>query len=93
MQQEVADQVGIQIFDSELRRRLAAMLAREAKEERRTPRLAFPFIVITLVFAYTFVDNVFERPDGIIISSIFILSMLVISAISRYQRATEFRVE
>ncbi len=68
-------------------------LIREAKEERRTPRLAFPFIVITLVFAYTFVDNVFERPDGIIISSIFILSMLVISAISRYQRATEFRVE
>ncbi len=68
-------------------------LVREAKEERRVPYLAIPFVVITLVFAYTFIDNVIERPDGIIISSIFILSMIVISAISRYQRATEFRVE
>lgn len=68
-------------------------LIREAKEERRTPKLAFPFVIITLVFLYTFIDNVIERPDGIIISSIFILAMLVISAISRYQRATEFRVE
>lgn len=66
---------------------------REAKEERRAPYLAIPFTLISLVFAYTFVDNVIERPDGIIISSIFILAMIVVSAISRYQRATEFRVE
>ncbi len=66
---------------------------REAKEARRPARLAVPFTLITIVFAYTFVDNIIERPDGIIISTIFIVSMLLISAVSRYQRATEFRVE
>lgn len=67
--------------------------AREAREARRAPWLVAPFALISLVFAYTFVDNVIERPDGIIISSIFIVAMLVVSAISRYRRATEFRVE
>lgn len=67
--------------------------AREAREANRRPWLVIPFALITLVFGYTFVDNVIERPDGIIISSIFIVAMLVVSGLSRYQRATEFRVE
>jgi hypothetical protein len=33
-----------------------------------------------------------ERPDGIIIASIFIVLLLVASAISRYARSTEMRV-
>jgi hypothetical protein len=67
--------------------------AREAREANRRPWLVLPFALITLVFAYTFIDNVIERPDGIIISSVFIIAMLLVSAVSRYQRATEFRVE
>ena len=51
------------------------------------------FGVVTLVFAFTFVDNVIERPDGIIISSIFIASVVLLSAVSRWLRATEFRVQ
>ena len=44
------------------------------------------------VFAFTFVDNVIDRPDGIIIATFFILAIVIVSAISRYQRATELRV-
>jgi hypothetical protein len=65
----------------------------EARAERRSPLAALPFLLITAVFAFTFLDNVYERPDGIIISSFFIASILVLGALSRYWRATEFRVE
>lgn len=47
---------------------------------------------ITLVFLYTLVDNSVERPDGLIIGSIFIVLMLTVSAVSRIMRSTEFRV-
>jgi hypothetical protein len=55
-------------------------------------RLSNYFWVVAAVFAFTFVDNVITRHDGIIISAAFILVVIVISAISRYQRATELRV-
>jgi len=48
--------------------------------------------VVALVFLYTTVVNIIERPDGIIIASVFISLMLLISGVSRYLRATEFRV-
>jgi hypothetical protein len=54
--------------------------------------MTFYSALVTLVFAYTLIDNVIERPDGIIIASIFIFTILTVSAISRYQRATELRV-
>src|SRR6185312_138509 len=50
------------------------------------------FWVVTLVFAYTLVANVVERPDGVIIASCFILLLLTLSGVSRYRRATEMRV-
>jgi hypothetical protein len=50
------------------------------------------FWIVAAVFAFTFVDNIIERHDGIIISGIFILFVVVVSALSRYQRATELRV-
>lgn len=48
--------------------------------------------VITLVFLYTLIDNCIERPDGLIIGSIFIVLMMSVSGLSRYFRSTEFRV-
>ncbi len=51
------------------------------------------FGAVSAVFAFTFVDNVIERPDGIIISSMFIAAILVLSGVSRWFRATEFRVQ
>ena len=47
---------------------------------------------ITLVFVYTVIDNVIERPDGVIISSVFIAGIVLFGAFSRYQRARELRV-
>jgi hypothetical protein len=51
------------------------------------------FLVISLVFAYTTVTNVIERPDGIKIASLFILGIVLASFISRALRTTELRVE
>jgi hypothetical protein len=47
---------------------------------------------ITLVFLYTLVDNIIERPDGIIIGSVFIVLVMTLSGISRSARSMEFRV-
>ena len=57
---------------------------------RRPAMLAFG--LITLVFAYTTIANVIERPDGVKIASFFIAAILVTSLISRVTRATELRV-
>jgi hypothetical protein len=54
--------------------------------------MTFYSALVALIFAYTLIDNVIERPDGIIIASIFIFTMLTVSAFSRYQRSTELRV-
>jgi len=50
------------------------------------------FAVITLVFVYTTVTNIFERPEGIKIASVFILIIIVTSLVSRALRSTELRV-
>ncbi len=59
--------------------------------ERRIVMMLYASLV-ALIFAYTLTDNVIERPDGIIIASMFIFIILAVSAFSRYRRATELRV-
>ena len=49
------------------------------------------FWIVTGVFAFTFVDNVISRPDGVIIASVFIFGIMLFGAISRYIRSTELR--
>ena len=56
-----------------------------------TPAL-LAFKPITLVFAYTTIANIIERPDGVKIASFFIAAILATSLISRVTRATELRV-
>jgi hypothetical protein len=51
------------------------------------------FLFISLVFAYTTIANIVERPDGIKIASLFIIGIVVSSFISRALRTTEIRVE
>jgi hypothetical protein len=51
------------------------------------------FLLISLVFAYTTVVNVIERPDGVKIASFFIGAIILTSLISRVTRSTELRVE
>ncbi len=61
---------------------------------RRGKRVwAFAFLIIFLVFAYTTVVNIIERPDGIKIASFFIGLIIIISLVSRLWRSTELRVE
>ena len=50
------------------------------------------FASITLVFVYTSVTNMIERPEGIKIASVFILSIVITSLVSRTLRSTELRV-
>jgi hypothetical protein len=51
------------------------------------------FGLITLVFFYTTVVNVIERPDGVKIAGLFIGSVVLTSLISRVLRSTELRVD
>jgi len=51
------------------------------------------FFLVCLVFIYTTIANMIERPDGIIIASIFIGCVLAISIVSRLWRAEEMRLK
>jgi hypothetical protein len=51
------------------------------------------FALISLVFAYTTVVNVIERPDGVKIAGFFIALIILVSLLSRISRTTELRVE
>jgi hypothetical protein len=51
------------------------------------------FSLITILFIYTTVVNVVERPDGLKIASLFIGSIVAVSLVSRVLRSTELRVE
>jgi hypothetical protein len=51
------------------------------------------FLAIVLVFVYTTIQNIHERPEGIKIASFFILTIVLTSLISRVWRTTELRVE
>jgi hypothetical protein len=63
------------------------LAARKAGQRRRM----LAFAVITVVFVYTTVDNVLERPDGVKIGACFIAAILLISFVSRLRRSFEVR--
>ena len=67
----------------------AVTLAARRKGQRK---LMVAFALITIVFVYTTVDNVIERPDGVKIGSLFILAIVLVSLLSRLRRAFELRV-
>jgi hypothetical protein len=51
-----------------------------------------PFLAIAAIFVYTTITNMIERPEGIKIASIFILTIVFTSLVSRTLRSTELRV-
>ncbi|MCX2748331.1 amino acid transporter [Arthrobacter sp. MI7-26] len=59
--------------------------ARRLRQRKRT----VGFGVIAVVFLYTTVANMFERPEGIRIAAIFIVGIIVISLLSRIRRSFE----
>jgi hypothetical protein len=58
---------------------------------RRRRGALFGFGAIALVFLYTTVANVIERPDGVRIAAVFITAIVLSSVASRIHRATELR--
>lgn len=50
------------------------------------------YLSMTLVFGYTTVVNILERPEGIKIASFFILAIVASSLLSRTIRSTELRI-
>ncbi|HEX8776306.1 MAG TPA: hypothetical protein VF735_22235 [Pyrinomonadaceae bacterium] len=50
------------------------------------------FLLIALVFGYTTIVNIIERPEGIKIASFFIGAIIITSLVSRVWRTTELRV-
>jgi len=69
----------------------AAVAVTLSVRHRRAHAIAFG--AITLVFAYTTVVNVIERPDGVKIAAWFIATIIVTSLVSRVLRSTELRVQ
>jgi len=61
---------------------------------RHRQRLAtVGFAVLTLILLYALGDNIFEKPDGIAISALFIAGIVAVSLISRVTRTTELRAD
>jgi hypothetical protein len=67
---------------------VAVTLAARAKRQRRA---AAVFAGIAVVFVYTTLVNVVERPDGVKIAAFFIAAIIATSLVSRIWRVTELR--
>ncbi|NQX26676.1 amino acid transporter [Microbacteriaceae bacterium VKM Ac-2854] len=61
--------------------------ARRKKQKKRT----VGFAAVSVVFVYTTIVNVIERPDGVRIAAVFIVGIIVVSLISRVQRSFQLR--
>ena len=68
-----------------------AVTVSAARRRERLRVLSFGFL--TLVLLYALIANVIEKPDGIAISLLFVLGIIIVSLVSRVSRATELRVE
>jgi len=72
----------------------SAALAVTLAAHRQRQRGAFAaYLVITLVFFYTTIANIVERPDGVKIAGLFIVAIILTSLVSRATRSLELRVE
>lgn len=71
----------------------AAFAVTLAAHKRGEKFSAFGFGLITLIFFYTTIANIIERPDGIRIAACFIGFIVVTSLISRVGRSTELRIK
>lgn len=67
----------------------AAVAVTLSARRRRQRKRTMGFGIISLVFTYTTIANIFERPEGIRIAGVFILGIIVISLLSRIRRSFE----
>src|SRR5919201_250078 len=59
---------------------------------RRQRRATLAFSGVSLIFLYTLGSTVIGQPEGITIAAVFIVTIVVISLVSRVFRSTELRV-
>jgi len=71
----------------------SAALAVTLKAWATKPVARFSYATITLIFLYTTLQNIRERPDGLHIACFFIGAILLTSIISRSVRSTELRIK
>jgi len=74
---------------------VAVTIARAKECDLRKPQtilLVGYYFFVALIFLFTLGDNVLGRPGGIAIATVFILFLLLASAVSRSVRSTEMRV-
>jgi hypothetical protein len=55
-------------------------------------RLRFGFMLVSAVFLYTTLLNIYERPEGLKIACFFIVAIITTSLVSRAMRSTELRI-
>jgi hypothetical protein len=67
----------------------AAVASTLSARRRKQYKSAAGFGVISAVFTYTTIANIFERPEGIRIATVFILGIILVSLLSRVRRSFE----
>ncbi|MEH2161326.1 MAG: amino acid transporter [Nostoc sp.] len=71
----------------------AAFAVTLSAHRHREKRARVVFAIITLLFLYTTIVNIIERPEGIRIAGFFIGAIIFTSLVSRVWRSTELRTE
>jgi len=71
----------------------AALAVTLAARRNRSKKASLAFGSITLVFLYTTIVNIIERPEGIRIAAFFIGTIIATSLVSRVWRSTELRTD
>jgi hypothetical protein len=69
----------------------AAFAVTLSSRRRGSRLLTLAFGAVTVVFIYAFVANEIQRPDGILISTFFIVAIIFTSLVSRVYRSLELR--
>jgi hypothetical protein len=60
---------------------------------RRNQAVRWAFLVISIVFIFTIVVNIMERPEGLAFASFFVFGIILTSLVSRALRSTEVRID
>ena len=69
----------------------AAIAVTLAARHARQHKLAVGFGLVALIFVYTTIANIIERPEGVRIAAIFIAAIIAVSLASRFARSFELR--
>ncbi len=68
-----------------------AVTVSAVRKRQKWPTIGFG--ALTAVMTFALVDNIVEKPDGIVISGAFIIGVVIVSLISRVTRTTELRAD